>query len=266
MTHLGALVLGFALLLQTSTPDEDLLTASRKGDLAGVKAALEKGANVEAKTRHGVTPLYYAASNGHLEVVKLLVDKGADVSIKDTFYRFSALGFAIDRKHPDVAQYLLEKGCKNGPESLDSAVNEGMTGVVRAIVDSAAKPTQDQLNEALRSAEVKKNDEIADILRKAGAKPMPKPEFQVAPEILSAYAGTYKNDQAGEVVMVPKDGKLTLTGPWPPLELGAFDNENFQSLQISQIRIKFNRVNGAATGFTLTRGPSQLEFKRVAGK
>ena len=267
MMHLGLpFAFALALLFQTTDADEALLAAARKGDLAGVKAALEQGAKVEAKTRHGVTPLYYAASNGHLDVVKFLVDKGADVSVTDTFYKASALGFAIERKHSDVALYLLEKGCKNGPSVLSDAVGEGMTTVVQAIVDSPTKPSQDQLDEALRSAEVKKKDDIVAILRKVGAKETPKPTFQVDPATLAAYAGSYKNDQIGEAVIAVKDGKLNLSGLGPALDLGAFDNENFQALQFPQLRIKFNTANGVATGLTLTQGAAKFDFKHSPPK
>ena len=268
MTHLGPSFLLFALafLFQSSDADEALLAAARKGDLDGVKAALQKGANIEAKTRHGVTPLYYAASNGHLEIVQLLADKGANVSVSDTFYKFSALGFAIDRNHSDVAVYLLKKGCTSGPASLGSAVSEGLGPVVQAILESDTKPTQDQLNEALRSAEAKKKDDIAAMLRKAGAQELPKPDFQVDAAVLAGYAGTYRSEQIGEAQMVVKDGKLVLMGPGQPLELGAFDNENFQGLQFPQLKVKFNSANGMTTGFTLLQGTQKFEFKRAAAK
>ena len=38
------------------------------------------GANVKAKNRYGVTPLYPAAVNGDAEMIKLLLDAGADVN------------------------------------------------------------------------------------------------------------------------------------------------------------------------------------------
>jgi ankyrin repeat protein len=41
---------------------------------------LEYGADVNAKTRDGLTALHLSAQNGHLEIVKLLLEHGADVN------------------------------------------------------------------------------------------------------------------------------------------------------------------------------------------
>ena len=75
------LLLMFALLLQTAGANlnESLWEAARAGDVARITTALDKGADVNAKSRYDVTPLIFAASSGHLAAVKLLVERGADV-------------------------------------------------------------------------------------------------------------------------------------------------------------------------------------------
>ena len=79
--------------------NEDLLSASRAGDLAAAKAALEKGAALEAKTPYGQTPLYLAAMSGHEEIVRFLLDKGATSDVMDTFYKAPMLAFVLQRKY-----------------------------------------------------------------------------------------------------------------------------------------------------------------------
>jgi hypothetical protein len=61
--------------------DQDLLDASRDGDLEKVKRALENGANTDAKDTNGNTPFHVASSCGHEAVVSLLHDNGADRTI-----------------------------------------------------------------------------------------------------------------------------------------------------------------------------------------
>ena len=81
-----------ALFFQQATTDpkqalnDQLFEAVRKGDLAAVTAALDKGADVNAKFRYGATALFKAAERGHTEIAKVLLDRGADVKVKDTFY------------------------------------------------------------------------------------------------------------------------------------------------------------------------------------
>jgi ankyrin repeat protein len=47
-----------------------------------VSLLLEKGANIESKTRAGLTPLHCAARSGHEQVVDMMLERGAPISSK----------------------------------------------------------------------------------------------------------------------------------------------------------------------------------------
>lgn len=47
-----------------------------------VALLLDKGANIESKTRDGLTPLHCAARSGHEQVVDMLLERGAPISSK----------------------------------------------------------------------------------------------------------------------------------------------------------------------------------------
>src|ERR1044072_1026668 len=109
------LVLSLAVLLplQTVTTskqelNDQLFEAVRKGDVAAVTAALDHGADVNAKFRYGTTALFKAAERGYAEVTKVLLDRGADVKVKDTFYGATAMSWALDNKHFEVVKLLLQ--------------------------------------------------------------------------------------------------------------------------------------------------------------
>ena len=57
--------------------------ASKEGDIDLIEFLIENGADIDAKTAHGFTPLLYASKNGHHSIIELLVVNGADVDIKD---------------------------------------------------------------------------------------------------------------------------------------------------------------------------------------
>jgi cytohesin len=59
------------------TPIHD---AAYDGDLAGVQAQLDAGADVNAKDGDRWTPLHFAVDFDHKEIVELLIAKGADVN------------------------------------------------------------------------------------------------------------------------------------------------------------------------------------------
>lgn len=54
--------------------------AAKIGSLEQVQAFLNNGENVDVKDKHGMTPLYYAAANGHKNVCEYLISQGADVN------------------------------------------------------------------------------------------------------------------------------------------------------------------------------------------
>src|ERR1039458_946218 len=117
MHRLACLLFATAVALLARDVNDDLLNAARRGDLDTVKALIEKGAPMEAKTPYGQTPLYLAAMSGHDAVVQFLLDKGAKTDVRDTFYKASLLDFVLERKHYAVAKmiivkFLLDKGAK----------------------------------------------------------------------------------------------------------------------------------------------------------
>lgn len=60
-----------------------LSTTALMGHTAAVTMLLERGADINAKSRDGGTALHAAAFFGHAETAKLLLEKGADTTIKD---------------------------------------------------------------------------------------------------------------------------------------------------------------------------------------
>ncbi|MET7369431.1 ankyrin repeat domain-containing protein [Streptomyces sp. NPDC005566] len=64
--------------------DHRLLDAARTGDTAGVRAAIEGGARVEARDGELRTPLLLAALGDHVEVARLLVGAGASPDAQDS--------------------------------------------------------------------------------------------------------------------------------------------------------------------------------------
>ncbi|SCO82657.1 related to chitinase [Fusarium oxysporum] len=70
--------------LQVLAAAADLIVISYFGHYVIIKLLLQKGAEIKVKdSRHGWTPLLWAAWNGHEAIIKLLLKTGADVESKD---------------------------------------------------------------------------------------------------------------------------------------------------------------------------------------
>ncbi|OFW00945.1 MAG: hypothetical protein A3G20_06125 [Acidobacteria bacterium RIFCSPLOWO2_12_FULL_59_11] len=151
-----------------------------------VKALIERGADVGARTKHvvlpaarsdnyssgdgnyegdfrevskgGFTPLLFAAQHGDLESAKLLLAAGADVN-EATPEGSSALIRATANNHPDVAEFLLGHGAnpnaadENGMTALHYTVLRGLLLLRghsrKPFNDYLYRPTLPQLVKAL---------------------------------------------------------------------------------------------------------------------
>jgi len=260
MGRIGMLVLASALTAFAGDANEDLLAASRAGDLAGVKTAIEHGAALEAKTPYGQTALYLSAMNGHEDIVRYLLNKGANTNIRDTFYKAPMLGFVVMRKHWEVARLLASKST-NVDQDLGEVADTGRADLVQAVL-SAGKPSQASLDKAYESALERKRTEVAGVLKEAGAHE-PAPPVAVEAVVLESYAGSYKSEQLPvEVKVFVKEGKLYLQGVGQPeFATKALSPTRF-AYAPAQIEIEFD----AADSFTLKQGGGTFKFKKGAAK
>jgi hypothetical protein len=91
---------------------------SRNGNVDCVKCCLEMGANVNACTRLGDTPLRYATLFGHVNVICVLLDAGALVDMTNLFGS-TPLYYAIRDKCVAAAQIFIDRGARVSNVKLD---------------------------------------------------------------------------------------------------------------------------------------------------
>jgi hypothetical protein len=68
--------------------NENLFEAAYRGDLPEVKPLLAKGAEVNAKNKHGRTALMLASMRGHREIQEMLIKAGFSKSMPGRWYCF----------------------------------------------------------------------------------------------------------------------------------------------------------------------------------
>jgi len=81
----------------------------KNGDLEQVKEFVEKKLVDINKEIDGRPPILYAADYGQKEVILYLIEKGADLNAKDK-HGISALLAAIWEGHTDCVRLLLQRG------------------------------------------------------------------------------------------------------------------------------------------------------------
>ena len=251
-----------------ATKEDALLTAIRKGDAPAVKALIAQGVNVNYKFRYDRMSLSFACDRGNIEIVKMLLDAGAEVNAKDSFYKATAMNWALEKSHVEIAKLLLENGSAGRDGALVAAARQGSADMVKMLLALGGLKA-DSLSEALAAAERTQKAEIVAVLKEAGAKPFPKPDFQLGAEALAKYAGTYRSETPGapELTFTVKEGKLVggVAGP-PPITLGAFDAVKFTVIENPGIFITFKVEGDQCTGLHLKQGSFEADYKRAETK
>ena len=249
-------------LAQNPSPslNDQMWDAARKGDAAAVTALLDQGADVNAKFRYGSTALFKAAERGNVEVVKVLLARGADVKVRDTFYGATAMSWALSNKHVDVVRAILAKDRGDVDDVLMTGTRENQIDLVRIALEAGGAKPESLTSALVVASGTEGNAEIAELLRKAGAKP----PLEVDAATLQSYVGKYKSDQGTEVAVTQKDKKLfaTPTGQGP-IEFIAVDTVTFKPAAFDGIVVTFKVADGKVTGFDLKQGPNTTLLKRV---
>jgi ankyrin repeat protein len=135
----NAAVMVGSLLVQGA--DYTISVAAAVGDQERVEQLLRKDVGLARRLDSArVSPLSYAAREGHLHIVRLLLERGADPNIpEDTAPDGGALYWACCGNHIDVAQLLLEHGA-NPNAGVDSS--ECCLTIGRVYHGDRAKPLQ----------------------------------------------------------------------------------------------------------------------------
>lgn len=239
---------------------DQLLAATRKGDLPTVKRLLDEGANVNARTRYDSTPLFFACDRGHIEIVRLLIERGANLNVKDNFYNATALGWAMSKKHEGIVELLVEKGV-DVTEALNGSIREGDRKLLQLILDKGKVP-QAALDDALLVATVmknEKNDGMAQLLEAKGAKAI---NFPLDESLLKAYDGKFFEGDTSLIFAV-KEGKLHFVTPQASSALVPVAKDRFKFVQ-GGLEFVFERdAQGAVSGLRFASRGGDMKLKRV---
>jgi outer membrane protein assembly factor BamB len=233
-----------------------LWAAVRAGDAKAVQAALDKGADVNAKNEIGVSALWIAASKGKLDVIELLVTRGADVNVRDGIWYQTPLSMTAPEKKVDAAKLLIKSGAKDVDAALFTAVSTGNVKMIETILKES-KVSQDGLDAALYAASSFKNAKVQQVLSKAGAKPLPNASEHDR-QAWKNVVGTYESDGGSPLAITLKPVGLVLGGRWlkptGPDTFVPFGSEG------SQIRVE--RQGDEVTRVIMTRFTAEYSFYR----
>ena len=103
-----------------------LWAAVRAGDEKAIIAAIEKGADVNAKNEYGITALWIAANKGKTEVIELLLARGADPNARDDIWYQTPLSHSLGKV--ENVKVLLKAGAKDVDSAVLNAVAQGQRG------------------------------------------------------------------------------------------------------------------------------------------
>lgn len=138
--------------------------AAVHGNISACSVLLQRGANVEAKDKEGLTPLLISAQHGHSDLTRLFCIKGAKIDATDEEGR-TPLYWSVRNNHPDCVTVLLSAGANvnvsdmNGVPLIFTAVKYGSIELVELlIIQGATKTKLDKCNNNLLHIAVERGD------------------------------------------------------------------------------------------------------------
>lgn len=139
--------------------DTALTKAASHGNIASARVLLKYGADV----CHGENrPLIQAVIWNDLPLLELLHSNGADVNARQG----AALRLAVDKGHPEIAQFLVEKGALIFIDELDSLPCGPAKDIARAV--AIERPWPQNLLSAVEKSDLEPSAKeiVLQVLRK----------------------------------------------------------------------------------------------------
>ena len=138
---------------------------------------ISEGADVNAITLEGSTPLHFAAWNGYKEIAEILIDNGADLNVINNKLAgtpfITALDWAIQQGRTEIADLLRKHGGKTSEElfALFEAARTGnIEAAKQAIADGIDVNAEDYRGlTPLHEAAAFGHNEVAELLIAKGA-------------------------------------------------------------------------------------------------
>jgi outer membrane protein assembly factor BamB len=253
----SALLVFAAVSASAADEKRDALWAAvRAGDAKAVAAALDRGADVNAKNEIGVSALWIAAGKEKPDVVEILVQRGADVNVRDGIWYQTPLSASVGGKQLAAAELLIKAGAKDVDTALFTATSQGNEAMVQMILDHG-KVSQDALDAALYSATTAKKEKLEDTLKTAGARPLP-PASEKDRTTWEKLVGTYESDGGATLVLALKEPGLVYGGRW----LKPTGPDTFVPLGSEGALLRIERRGDEVARITLTRFTAEYSFYR----
>lgn len=156
--------------------------AAEKGDLQQVDRILQQGTPIDVKDGTGSTALHYAAQSKNLQLVEFLIDHGADVNAKAKG-NVTPLWLSLDMAfgQPDISLELIRAGAdvsaadsNVGDAPILIAATESSYEVMEELLKRGANPNAQNVygETALHYAAMNGLNERVQLLLQYGANPM----------------------------------------------------------------------------------------------
>jgi len=103
--------------------------AAREGHLDVARLLIDAGADIGQRDPNDITPLLMAIMNGHSDVALFLIEAGADIDVSDWYGR-TPLWSAVEARNQDIHNGTLEHMVDREP----------LLGVIRVLLENGADP------------------------------------------------------------------------------------------------------------------------------
>ena len=244
---------------------DSIWQAARDGNLEAIKAELESGVDVDAKTEYGATALFFACDRGHEDVVKFLLEQGADPNARDTFYKATPMTWAQsgDQK---IVLLLLANGGDGADAIFTKAIASGDADYAKGVLETGkvSKEVLVKARDSVLREPAGDQEKQAAFMAIFNDLDLPEPVElpKLTAEMLKRYEGRFKSGRMFvEVEVVDGELKMGFSGGKKTSLVHVGKNE----FTIRGTEIRFEVEQNAATSVTLGSGESKNKLARDTG-